>query len=213
MRVLCNAKKSIALHQNCCYIYAEWDVKGLRATELARGYQVKITKQRRTGAKGEGPSQRMTAMPEATTQTTKPKSKQPFAAFPGVEAPAAFRDMAEKSLSQAKDSYEKMKSAAEEATGVLEDTYATASKGAADYTLKIIEMARENSNAAFDFAVELLGAKTFSEFVELSSAHARKQFEAMSEQTKELATLAQKVATEAVEPLKEGMTKAAKKAA
>ena len=151
-------------------------------------------------------------MPEATTQT-KPKSKTPFTAFPGVEAPAAFRDMAEKSLSQAKDSYEKIKSAAEEATGVLEDTYATASKGAADYTLKMLEMARVNTNATFDFAVELLGAKTFSEFVELSSAHARKQFEAMSEQTKELASLAQKVATEAAEPIKEGITKATKKAA
>ncbi len=155
-------------------------------------------------------------MPEATTQSTKPKSKSPippFTAFPGVEAPAAFRDMAEKSLSQAKDSYEKIKSAAEEATGLLEDTYATASKGAADYALKVIEMTRENTNATFDFAVELLGAKTMSEFIELSSAHARKQFESLSEQTKELASLAQKVATDAVEPLKEGMTKAAKKAA
>jgi phasin len=154
-------------------------------------------------------------MPEATTQTTnKPKAKTPpFAAFPGVEAPAAFRDMAEKSLSQAKDSYEKMKSAAEEATGVLEDTYATASRGATDYALKMLEMTRANANSTFDFAVELLGAKTFAEFVELSSAHARKQFEAMSAQTKELATLAQKVATETAEPLKEGITKATKKAA
>jgi phasin len=153
----------------------------------------------------------MTLMPEANTQSAKQKSKvPPFPAsvFPGVEAPAAFRDMAEKSLSQAKDSYEKMKSAAEEATGVLEDTYATASKGAADYTLKMLEMTRENTNAAFDFAVELLGAKTLSEVIELSSAHARKQFETMSEQTKELASLAQRVATEAAEPFKEGMTKA-----
>ena len=152
-------------------------------------------------------------MPEATA---KPKSKTapfPGAVFPGVEAPAAFRDMAEKSLSQAKDSYEKIKSAAEEATGVLEDTYATASKGAADYALKVIEVTRENTNAQFDFAIELLGAKTFSDFIELSSAHARKQFEAMSEQTKELASLIQKVATEAAEPIKEGITKATRKAA
>ena len=155
-------------------------------------------------------------MPEASTHTAKPKSKTqvpPFPAFPGVEAPAAFRDMAEKSLSQAKDNYEKMKSAAEEATGVLEDTYATATKGVADYNLKLIEMARENTNANFDFAVELLGAKTLSDVIELSSAHARKQFEAMSEQSKELAALIQKVATEAAEPIKEGMSKAAKKAA
>ena len=35
-----------------------------------------------------------------------------------------------------------MKAAAEEATDVLEDTYATASKGASDYGLKVIENAR-----------------------------------------------------------------------
>jgi phasin len=155
-------------------------------------------------------------MPEANTQTAKPKSKPqapPFAGsvFHGVEAPAAFRDMAEKSLSQAKDNYEKMKSAAEEATGVLEDTYASASKGAADYSLKVIEVARINTNAAFDFAAELFAAKSISEVIELSTAHARHQFETLSAQTKELATLAQKVATEAAEPMKEGMTKAAKK--
>jgi len=156
-------------------------------------------------------------MPEANTQA-KPRSKPqippfPASVFPGAEAPAAFRDMAEKSLSHAKDNYEKMKSVAEEATGVLEDTYATASKGAADYGLKVIEFARNNSNAAFDFASELMGAKTFAEVVELSTAHARKQFETMSEQSKELAALAQKVATEAAEPIKEGMNKAARTAA
>ena len=150
-------------------------------------------------------------MSEATQRPKPPIS--PFPGFPGVEAPAAFRDMAEKSLSHAKDSYEKMKSAAEEATGVLESTYATATKGAADYSLKVIEMARENANATFDFAAGLLGAKTFSEVIELSTTHARKQFEALGEQSKELATLAQKVATEAAEPIKEGMTKAAKKVA
>src|ERR1700722_5091232 len=155
-------------------------------------------------------------MPEATAQTAKPKSKPsvspfPTSVFPGVETPAAFRDIAEKSLSQAKDNYEKMKSAAEEATGVLEDTYATASKGAADYSRKVIELSRANTNAAFDFAAELLGAKTLAEVIELTTAHTRKQFEAMTEQGKELATLAQKVATEAAEPIKEGMTKAAKK--
>jgi phasin len=151
----------------------------------------------------------MTQMPEANTQSTNSKFKlPPFPAFPS-EAPAAFRDMAEKSLSHAKDNYEKIKSAAEEATGLLESTYATAHKGAADYSLKVLELTRQNANAAFDFAAELLGAKTFSEFVELSTAHARKQFETLASQSKELAALAQKVATETAEPIKEGMTKAA----
>jgi phasin len=131
--------------------------------------------------------------------------------FPGIESPAALRDMAEKSLSSAKDHYEKMRSAAEEATGVLEETYASATKGASNYSLKVLEVARTNTNAAFDFASELFGARSLSEVVELSTAHARRQFETAAAQTKELAALAQKVAAEASEPIKDGMNKAARK--
>jgi phasin len=131
--------------------------------------------------------------------------------MPKMEVPAAFRDMAEKSISQAKDTYEKMKAAAEEATDLLEDTYATTSKGVSDYGLKVIEVARVNTNATFDYASELFSVKSFAEVVELSTAHVRKQFETYTAQTKELAALAQKVATEAVEPVKEGVSKAFKK--
>jgi hypothetical protein len=49
--------------------------------------------------------------------------------------------------------------------------------------------------------------------IELSSAHARKQFEALTEQSKELSALAQKVATETVEPIKSGMNRAFSKVA
>jgi phasin len=106
-----------------------------------------------------------------------------------------------------------MKAAAEEATDVLETTYSTASKGAADYGLKVIEATRVNTNAAFDFYGELITAKSLSEVIELSSAHARKQFEALTAQSKELGALAQKVATETAEPIKSGMNKALSKVA
>ena len=108
-----------------------------------------------------------------------PKFEFPNFEIPKMEIPAAFRELAEKSVSQAKETYEKMKSAAEEATDVLEDTYATATKGAADYGLKMIEAARENTNAAFDFATQLMTVKSLSEMVELSTAHTRKQFETL----------------------------------
>ncbi|HYA04252.1 MAG TPA: phasin family protein, partial [Xanthobacteraceae bacterium] len=91
--------------------------------------------------------------------------------------------------------------------------YSTASKGASDYGLKVIEAARVNTNAAFDYAGELITAKTLSEVVELSSAHARKQFETLTQQSKELGALAQKVATEAAEPIKAGLNKAFAKVA
>jgi phasin len=142
-----------------------------------------------------------------------PKSELPKFELPKMEIPAAFREIAEKSVSQAKETYEKMKSAAEEATDMIEYTYATASKGAADYGLKVIEAARENTNASFDFATKLMTVKSLAEVVELSTAHARKQFEAFTAQSKDLAALAQKVTTETVEPVKESVSKAFKKVA
>jgi phasin len=142
-----------------------------------------------------------------------PKSELPNFEIPKMGIPAAFHEMAEKSVSQAKETYQKMKSAAEEATDVLEDTYAAATKGASDYGLKVIEAARANTNAAFDFASQLMTVKSLSEMVELSTAHTRKQFEALTAQSKELAAIAQKVATDSAEPVKESFGKVFKKVA
>ena len=62
--------------------------------------------------------------------------------------------------------------------------------------------------AAFDFAQELVGVKSPSEFFELSTNHSRKQFETLTEQAKELAMLAQKVTLATAEPIKASATKA-----
>jgi phasin len=139
-----------------------------------------------------------------------PKFELPHFEIPKMEIPAAFRELAEKSVSQARENYEKMKSAAEEATDVLEDTYATATKGVAEYGLKVIEAARANTNAGFDFASQLVTVKSVAEIVELSTAHARKHFEAIVAQSKELAAIAQKTAADAAEPVKESFGKAFK---
>jgi phasin len=103
----------------------------------------------------------------------------------------ALRQTAEKGVAQAKDTYEKARAATEEqATNILKDTYATVAKGATDYNLKIIEIARTNTNTAIEHAQKLIGAKSPLEFVALSTTHARKQFDTMIAQTKELTELA-----------------------
>ena len=58
--------------------------------------------------------------------------------MPKLEMPTAFREMAEKGIAMAKESYDKMKNTAEEATDVLEETYSTASKGCTGYGLKVL---------------------------------------------------------------------------
>jgi phasin family protein len=68
-------------------------------------------------------------------------------------------------------------------------------------------------NAAFDFAQQLMSVKSPSELFELSAAHARKQFEMLSKQIKQLSALVQKVATDTAQPLQSGTTKAFDKVA
>jgi len=142
-----------------------------------------------------------------------PKFEMPKFEMPKFEMPTAFREFAEKGIAQAKENYEKVKSATEQATDVLEDTYSTASKGCADYGLKLVETARANSDATFDLMSQLMTAKSYSEMVELSSAYLRKQFDAMIAQSKELSECAQKVATDTAEPIKESISGTFSKAA
>jgi phasin len=157
----------------------------------------------------------------AKTKPSKPASaafesskfEMPKFDMPKMEVPVAFREIAEKSVSQAKENYEKLKAATEEASEVLEETYATASKGSTEYGRKLLDAARLNTNAAFDFFNEFITVKSLSEAVELSTAHARKQFETITEQTKDLTATAQKVASDTSEPLKAGVTKAFNKVA
>jgi hypothetical protein len=60
-------------------------------------------------------------------------------------------------------------------------------------------VARTNSQSVFAYALAVLGAKSLNEVVELSSTHLQKQFQLMSDQTKELASLAQKAAAKTTE--------------
>jgi phasin len=142
-----------------------------------------------------------------------PKFPTPNFELPKFEIPAEFREFADRSAAQAKEACEKMKNATEEMSDRFKEAYMRATKGAADYSVGLIEAAHANGNATFDYAIKLLGAKSLSEVVELSTAHLREQFDALTEQSKGLTALAQKVANETAEPIKEGVTKAFKHAA
>jgi len=165
-------------------------------------------------------------MTETTTATTKAKTAKHVASSFGLpdygipnfeipkfdlsnmEMPEAFRGMTEKGVAHAKDTYAKAKVVSEEAADLLQNTYATVARGATDYNLKLIEIARTNTRAAFDYAHELLGVKSPSEFIELSTAQMRKQFDIASTQNRELCALAQEVATETAESIKSRVSKA-----
>lgn len=124
-------------------------------------------------------------------------------ARPGLE----FRETLEKGTAQARANYEKVGAAATEGAGLLKGSISKTLKGVQEYNTKLLEFAHTNTKAVFDFFQQLSEVKSPTAFLELSTDHTRKQFEALTEQTKQLASLAQSATNAAAEPLKAGVAK------
>ena len=127
---------------------------------------------------------------------TNPKTKSK------TEAAEQFREMAEKSATQSKEVYEKMTTATGQTADVMQKCRLAAVKGVKDYNNKLIEFTHANTKAALDFAERMSGVKSPSEFVELSTKIAQQQLTTLTEQTRQLAALAQQVTLATAEPLK-----------
>ena len=70
-----------------------------------------------------------------------------------------------------------------------------------DYQLKVLSATQANVNAFFDYAQGAVRAKSIPELIELSTAHTRRQYELMTEQSREMAEATQELAKEAARPL------------
>ena len=124
-------------------------------------------------------------------------------------AAVTVREFAERGAQQVKATYDRFRTVAEETTNVLEETYATVAKGYAQVSLKTIEAAQENANAAFELARNLVSAKSFTEAFEAQTAYAQRRFDARVAQAKEFAALVGTVANDSVRPVREGFEKSA----
>ena len=134
-------------------------------------------------------------------KTTTSKS----ASSPQTDGPRAFSEMADKSVMQTQEAYRKMST---ETADLIKTSSANALKGLQDYNNKFLEFAHTNSNAAFGFMQKLHDVESPSEFMELSTEHAQTQTQTLTEQTKVLAELAQKIGLAGAIPLQEGLGKA-----
>jgi hypothetical protein len=83
----------------------------------------------------------------------------------------------------------------------MQESVFLAADGFRDYQLKVLSATQANVNALFGYAQDLVRAKSIPEVVELSTAHSRRQFELMAEQSREMAGAAQRLATDAARPL------------
>src|SRR6266404_4253302 len=69
------------------------------------------------------------------------------------EVPEQMRAFAEKGVSQARDSYSKFKDVAETHNGTIEAVFTSLSKGASEYSAKLVEMMKANTTANLDFVI------------------------------------------------------------
>ena len=137
-----------------------------------------------------------------TTTATKPVGS----AKP--DEPRAFTEMAETGATQVREAYGKMSAATNDASDLIKASSSTALSGLQDYNNKFLEFAHANSNAAYEYVRKLHDVRSPSEFIELTTQHARDQTQALTDQGKQLMQLAQKVALATAEPLKAGFGKA-----
>ena len=96
---------------------------------------------------------------------------------------------------------QKAKATAERSAQAIGQSYSARAENMRDYSIKMINMAQANTEAVFEFARQLASAKTPSDLAEVWTAHARKQFEMLSEQARELTALRQKMAGESADPI------------
>src|SRR5207247_10106226 len=85
--------------------------------------------------------------------------------------------------------------------------------GSSQSNAMLIKSCKANTTTSLDFAQELFGVQTRAAALQLWTSHAKKQYETLTAQAKELAELDQTVATETVEPIKASASKLYKPAA
>jgi len=113
-----------------------------------------------------------------------------------------FRATFEQGIAQTRTAYEKAKDAGEKNVTAVEASLETVKTGVAALNEKSIDAVKAIFDAQVAFAKAALGAKTIADLAALQGEFARKQVEFFGASVKDFSERAQKVAVEAIEPIK-----------
>ncbi|MDD7912125.1 MULTISPECIES: phasin family protein [Pseudovibrio] len=100
------------------------------------------------------------------------------------EIPEQMRDMADKSLEQAKKAFEDYVSMTHGTLGNIEAAATTAQSEGAELNKQAVAFAEENISSAFDYAQKLCAATSYNELMELNKAFMEKQMQIAGEQAR-----------------------------
>nr|WP_321445691.1 phasin family protein [uncultured Cohaesibacter sp.] len=150
--------------------------------------------------------------PKTSPTTKKAASEAPAVAaalfaMPSYDMPSSLPsqdmvDMAEKTISKARDFYEQTKSNLQEQSSAIEKSIELATESSKDLQGKMVDAANANIEAGFSFLNGLVAAKTISEAIEFQTEFAAKQFETVSTQSKEIQDSLTKSLEETTAPMK-----------
>ena len=110
------------------------------------------------------------------------------------EIPADMRAFAEKSVEQAKQAFDSFISAAQHAVNTAENQAASARTGVKEVGELALGFTQRNVASSFEFAEKLVHAKDAQEFTALHADYVKSQIATLTEQAKELAKQATKLA-------------------
>ena len=116
------------------------------------------------------------------------------------ELPKEMRSMAEASLEQARKTFEKFLSGAQQTAGTIEERGATVRAGAKDIGAKAVSYAEKNVQASLDYAQSLLQAKDLTEVMRLHSEYVQTQMRSLAEQASEMGQIVSRAAMDAAKP-------------
>jgi len=105
------------------------------------------------------------------------------------EIPATVRDLASKSVDQAREAYNRFLEAARQAHDVVTKSTDVITSGAREINEKAVRYTEANLQANFELAQRLVHAKDLKEALDIQSQFARQQMETFAHQAQELTRL------------------------
>jgi phasin len=109
--------------------------------------------------------------------------------------------MTDEALRIATTNLRKGAAAAEDTEKAFAEAFSFSADGLRDYHLKMIELARANSEAVFDLGRNLATARSPSDVMQLWTEFARRQIETLTEQTQQMVSLFQQAGLKASQPM------------
>jgi hypothetical protein len=143
--------------------------------------------------------------PKAAAEKARETTRKTAAQF--EELAHDTRALAEKSITQTREMYDRSKDALEVVRESWERFFDAASQGVVAFNHRVIDIAQRNINSSFDLAKSLARSKNLAEAMELHAAYWRKQLDALATQAEEMRVLSAKVTADATEPLKAQVTR------